>query len=252
MIDERYAIYGCGGNGREVLSIVRDMLRDRPGNDAVVFVSDVGKETGRDVESIEVITFAELISARHRDRKVILSAGTSKGRRVLAERCEAAHLRFPSISAVTHRRYTNVMIDEGALFSEHATCTTNVRIGRHFQCNIYSYVAHDCVIGEFVTFGPRVRCNGWVTIEDDVHVGAGAILRNGSPGRPLRIGRGAFIGMGAVVTKDVPPFTTVIGNPARPMRPAPIPLALSPSDGTKADTAQAVAPSTGRDPTRHR
>lgn len=218
--DDRYAIYGCGGSGREVLSIVRDMLGGRSERGAVVFVSDVGDETGRNVEGIDVISFAELTSPRHRDRQVILSVGTSKGRRDIVERCEAARLRFPSISAITHRRYTNVRVDEGAVFFEHSTCTTNVRIGRHFQCNMYSYVAHDCTIGEFVTFGPRVSCNGRITIEDDVHVGAGAILRNGSPGRPLRIGRGAFVGMGAVVTKDVPPFTTVVGNPARPMRSA--------------------------------
>jgi hypothetical protein len=33
--------------------------------------------------------------------------------------------------------------------------TASAKIGAHFQCNIYSYVAHDCVIGDFVTFAPR-------------------------------------------------------------------------------------------------
>jgi acetyltransferase-like isoleucine patch superfamily enzyme len=87
-------------------------------------------------------------------------------------------------------------------------------IGRHFQANVFSHVSHDCVIGDFVTFSPRVSCNGWVHIEDDVFVGAGAIIRNGSPERRLSIGRGAVIGMGAVVTRDVPPMSTVIGLPA--------------------------------------
>lgn len=49
-----------------------------------------------------------------------------------------------------------------------------------------------------------------VVIEDDVFIGARAIVLKG-----VRIGRGAVIGAGAVVTKDVSEFTIVAGNPAR-------------------------------------
>ena len=50
-------------------------------------------------------------------------------------------------------------------------------------------------------------------IEDDVILGANAVILPG-----VRVGRGAIVGAGAVVTCDVPPFTRVVGNPARPMR----------------------------------
>jgi acetyltransferase-like isoleucine patch superfamily enzyme len=49
-----------------------------------------------------------------------------------------------------------------------------------------------------------------VVIEDDVWIGIGAIVLKGT-----RIERGARIGAGAVVTRDVAPGTTVAGNPAR-------------------------------------
>ncbi len=49
-----------------------------------------------------------------------------------------------------------------------------------------------------------------VVIEDDADLGVGAIVL---PGR--RVGRGAQVGAGAVVTRDVPPFAVVVGNPAR-------------------------------------
>ena len=76
-------------------------------------------------------------------------------------------------------------------------------------------MAHDCLIGDFVTLAPGVHCNGNVVIEDHAYIGTGAVIKQGQPGQPLVIGRGAVVGMGAVVTRDVPACTTVVGNPAK-------------------------------------
>jgi len=47
-------------------------------------------------------------------------------------------------------------------------------------------------------------------IDDDAVLGANAVILPG-----VRVGRGALIGAGSVVTRDVPPHATVVGNPAR-------------------------------------
>lgn len=52
-----------------------------------------------------------------------------------------------------------------------------------------------------------------VVIEDDVWLGARVIVLPG-----IRIGRGAVVGAGAIVTKDVPPYAVCVGNPARIVR----------------------------------
>lgn len=52
-----------------------------------------------------------------------------------------------------------------------------------------------------------------ITICDDVWIGAGAIVLNG-----ITIGEGAVVGAGSVVTKNVEPYTIVVGNPAKKIK----------------------------------
>ena len=70
----------------------------------------------------------------------------------------------------------DVSIGQGAVLCAFTTLTSNIKIGKSFHANLYSYVAHDCLIGDFVTFAPGVKCNGNVIIEDFAYIGTGAIM----------------------------------------------------------------------------
>ncbi|WP_300343820.1 UDP-3-O-(3-hydroxymyristoyl)glucosamine N-acyltransferase [uncultured Oscillibacter sp.] len=78
------------------------------------------------------------------------------------------------------------------------------------------HIAHNCWIGEDAAMAAPCRANGSVHIGKNSYL-AGAIVRN-----QCIIGEDAFVGLGAVVVKDVPPGETVAGNPAKPFlkRPA--------------------------------
>lgn len=60
------------------------------------------------------------------------------------------------------------------------------------------HIAHNCTIGNRVLIAAAAEISGSVCVEDDVWVGPNASLING-----IKIGTGAFIGIGAVVTNDV-------------------------------------------------
>jgi acetyltransferase-like isoleucine patch superfamily enzyme len=114
-------------------------------------------------------------------------------------------------------------------FSSRITIGNYVAINR--GCEFYATYLKggaDILIGDHVTFSPHVRLHtaahdyttlnmadkvGTIVIEDYAWLGSGVIVLPG-----VRIGRGAVIGAGAVVTKDVPPFSVCAGIPAKVVR----------------------------------
>ena len=205
-------IYGSGGFGRGLLPTVRAQYGSFGNN--FVFVDDDAK---MDINGISTVSFEAFSAIQDTEKRVTLAVADASVRRKLAERCSSAGIEFLHVQASNVIIGDDVQIGEGAVLCPYSHITSNIEIGIHFQLNIYSYVEHDCKIGDYVTFAPGVKCNGNIHIGSGAYIGSGAVIRQGRSGQPLRIGENAVVGMGAVVTKDVAPNTTVIGNPARPM-----------------------------------
>jgi sugar O-acyltransferase (sialic acid O-acetyltransferase NeuD family) len=216
MDEPLYGVFGFGGFGREIMPLARQQLRaNGVGTERLVFVDDARGEPI--VNGQTVVTYDGFLAIPASSRHVALGIGSGEVRERVAARCNSDGIAFFELIAGNVVIMDGVSIGEGAVLSPFVTLTSNIVVGKQFQANIYSYVAHDCRIGDYVTLAPGAKCNGNVVIEDYAYVGTGAVIRQGKPGAPLVIGKGAVIGMGAVVTKDVPAGATVVGNPARPL-----------------------------------
>ncbi len=75
----------------------------------------------------------------------------------------------------------------------------------------YTHIAHNCVLGNFVTMSNLAQLAGHVMVGDYTTIGGQAGVHQFT-----RIGRYAMIGGASKLTKDVPPFFLVEGNPAQP------------------------------------
>jgi UDP-2-acetamido-3-amino-2,3-dideoxy-glucuronate N-acetyltransferase len=133
-------------------------------------------------------------------------------------------------------------VGEGSRIWAFAHVLPGAVIGRQANICDYCFVENDVVLGEGVTVKTHVSLWDGLHVEDNVFIGPSAVFANDKHPRskryksPLRtflrrgcsigagavilpgieIGHHAMVGAGAVVTKDVPPFTLVVGNPALP------------------------------------
>jgi len=124
----------------------------------------------------------------------------------------------------------HVNIEKGANFFT----GWEIEVGDYSSLGMNCMIPYDLKVGKDVMMGPDViiigdnhcydkrdipmRLQGYkdyppVHIEDDVWIGARALILPG-----VRIGKGAIIGAGAVITKDIPPYSICGGNPARVIR----------------------------------
>ncbi|MBE0471570.1 MAG: acetyltransferase [Methyloprofundus sp.] len=145
---------------------------------------------------------------------VVIAVADGELRKTIYDSLKNQGVLFPLITHPLSFIGNTCQIEEGAVICPFVTITSNAKIGKNFQANIYSYIAHDCIIGDNVTFAPGVKCNGNVVIEDNVYIGTGVVIHQGKIARPLKIGCGAVIAAGSVVTKSIEQGVTVFGNPA--------------------------------------
>ena len=211
-----YAIYGASGCGRSLMPVARQQLARESDASEIVFLDDA-LESVAEVNGHRAMNYLAFLNETASEKYVQIAIANSHVREKIAQRLEMDGIQLWSIIADNVVLMDQLELAEGSALSPFVTIGSNVKIGKCFHANLYSYVEHDCVIGDFVTFAPRVSCNGNVHIEDHAYIGTGAVLRQGTPDKPLIIGKGAIVGMGAVVTKDVPAGVTVVGNPARPL-----------------------------------
>lgn len=158
--------------------------------------------------------FKEWFLSQRKDMTIgfLVAIGGSYGR----ERLEIqAYLESYSLKPLVARHRTaflaeSVTIGLGSQILANSSVCVETFIGRGCIINTGAIVDHECHIDDGVHIGPGARLAGCVKVERFSMIGMGAVVLP-----RIRIGEGAIVGAGSIVTKDVPPHTVVIGNPAK-------------------------------------
>ena len=214
-----YGIFGAGGFGREAIWLAQEtcLTTHCSGKDFELCFIEHEPKTAQQ-NGFRVLSLREFASIRGTERRFnVLVANPAVRERIVAE-CEALGLRPFTIRSRLAEVHPTAQIGEGAVLCQFTLVSANAKVGRFFHLNHHGYVSHDCVVGDFVTFAPAVRCNGTIQIDDSAYIGSGAVIHQGTPARQMRIGAKAVVGMGSVVLRSVAAGVTVAGNPARILR----------------------------------
>jgi len=104
----------------------------------------------------------------------------------------------------------NCVIGIGSFIGANCIITTNVVLGNHSQVNFGSSIGHDCKIKNFFTLAPGARLSGNCTINECVHIGANASVRE-----KLTICKNVTIGLQSGVVRDINQSGIYVGSPVK-------------------------------------
>ena len=191
------------------MPVLKENIQD---NKKILFIDDFyKKKTCNDIKVIKFNILKELDSKP----LIYLAISSYSLRRKIFKNINKYYKNFPNLISNKSLIFESVKIGRGNLISPFCTIGSNTKIGNFNHINLYSYIEHDCKVGNYVTLAPGVKCNGYVIIEDDVFIGSGAIIGNGTEKNPIIIGKGSVIGAGSIVLKSIPRFSKVIAYPSK-------------------------------------
>ena len=202
---KRLLILGAGGHGKVVADAA--LLS---GWDRVAFLDDRAS-TLPEVLGLPVIgELSALLEHAAAADAAVVAIGAAARRLELQEECLRAGLTIATIIHPSASVSRFVTLGPGSVVFAKAAINPGTILGRAGIVNTAASIDHDCRLGDGVHVSPGAHLAGAVIVGDRAWVGIGAVVRQG-----LEIGHDSIVGAGAAVVASVPPFTTVVGVPAR-------------------------------------
>jgi len=102
------------------------------------------------------------------------------------------------------------VMERGSFVMSQAAVNVSAHVGTGCIVNTGATVGHDSILGNFVHVAPGSNIGGKTVIGAGSWIGIRSVIIEG-----IKVGKGVLIGAGAVIIRDVPDYSLVVGNPGR-------------------------------------
>ena len=195
------AIYGAGGHGRVVASILQ--ARQIP----ILGFFDDGATVGDTVGNAPILGRREdLLKQRDQVTAVYLALGDNLIRSQVYKELRRESFELPPLIPPWAMVDPSASIADGTVVCMGALLATEVSVGRACLLNTGCCLDHESSVSDLVHVAPRAAIAGRVTIGELTFVGMAAVVA-----QELSVGRRVAIGANAVVLKDVADGSKVVG-----------------------------------------
>jgi len=204
---EPLLIYGAGGLGKEILSLVRELEEFEP----IGFLDD-GIRKDSLVKGLKVLGGLDVLNSFGTPVNLVLGIGDPASKSILIKMIDPSRVYYPVLKhpSVILQEEAAIKIGAGSILTAGCILTTDIQIGSHVLINLNTTIGHDVMIGNCSSVMPGVNIAEGVKIGEAVLIGSGANILN-----HVKVGNYSIIGMGAVVIRDVSAEITVVGVPAK-------------------------------------
>lgn len=197
-------IYGAGGLGREVLSLIR---RDYIDIWTVIGFIDDAQDSPETVDGLSVYKKDFLQS---RSLAVVIAIGDPLTKaKVWEDLLRNKNLTFPNIISSKACIDTNAHIGMGNIITDFCWISTNTTIENGVLINVATTVGHDTRVSSYTSIMPQCAISGHVEVGHGTLIGAKSFILQGK-----YIGQNAVIAAGSCVFRSIDEYETVWGNPA--------------------------------------
>ena len=199
-------IYGAGGLGREILSLIN---RDYKNEWETIGFIDDGLKEGTYVEGLPIFPKSVLVSHGYEKLAVVFGIADPKiKKKIYFEINNIENLVFPKIISKSAIIDEKALIEEGTVIADNCWVSINARIGSFCFLNVGNVIGHDVKISNFSSFMPLSSISGFVEIGECTLVGARSFILQG-----LKIEDNCVVGAGCSLFFSLKEGDTAITSP---------------------------------------